>query len=210
MLLSFHKFFYWFITSQSVHLSLNYPLAPTNWSELSGTERTRDVVHAGWRDDLGITAFSSSSPFTPFFLSSCFHCSTSREERDRGRGRGGGGEDGLTVDCGHIRNRSWHVFTCGQQCSPSVDICKNYISICFVNTCFDSSPVAERSIVFGLRLLEVHAIDGAAVHSGRTLPGRLGSRGMVRDIGAYGHCRRGICSICLWGEWRRLGRGGRT
>lgn len=88
--------------------------------------------------------------------------------------------------------------------------CKNYISICCLNTCFHSSPVAERSIVFGLRLLEVHAIDGAAVHSGGSLPGRLGSGGMVRDIRPYSHCWRGICSLCLWGEWRWLGRRGRT
>lgn len=98
-------------------LSLICLVVPTNGSELSRTERTRDVVHTGWRDDLGITAFSSSSsPFSPFFicniLSSCSYCSTSREERDRGWRRGGGGEDRFTIDCGDKRNRYWHVFPC--------------------------------------------------------------------------------------------------
>ena len=82
--------------------------------------------------------------------------------------------------------------------------------ICCLITCFDSSSVAERSIVFCLRLLEVHAIDGAAVHSGGALPGGLRPGGMVWDIGTHGHCWRGICSLCLRGEWRRLGGGGRA
>lgn len=38
-------------------------------------------------------------------------------------------------------------------------------------TCFDCSPVAERCVVFGLRVLKVHAVDGAAVHGGGALPG---------------------------------------
>lgn len=33
---------------------------------------------------------------------------------------------------------------------------------------------------------------------------------MVRDVGTYGHRRRGICPLCLWGQWGGLGGGGRT
>lgn len=80
----------------------------------------------------------------------------------------------------------------------------------FTVDCFDSSPVAQRSIVFGLRLLEVHAVDGAAVHGSRALPGGLRPGGVVRYVGTYGHRWRGICSLRLWGQWRGLGGGGRT
>lgn len=65
-------------------------------------------------------------------------------------------------------------------------------------TCFDSSPVAQRPVVLGLRLLEVHAVNGAAVHGGGALPRRLGPGGMVRDVRTNGHRWRGICSLCLW------------
>lgn len=51
-------------------------------------------------------------------------------------------------------------------------------------TCFDRSPVAQRSKVLGLRVLEVHAVDGAAVHGGGALPGGLGPGGVLRHVGA--------------------------
>lgn len=89
-------------------------------------------------------------------------------------------------------------------------ICEKSILICCLITCFESSPVAERSIVFGLRLLEVHAVDGAAVHGGGALPGGLGPGRVVRDVGTYGHRWRGVCSLCLWGQRRGLGGGGRA
>lgn len=78
-------------------------LVPTNRGEFSGAERTRDVVYIGRRQDLSISALTSS------FLSICnilFTCSyssspsSSLEKRDRGRRRGGGGEDGFAIDCG--------------------------------------------------------------------------------------------------------------
>lgn len=72
-------------------------------------------------------------------------------------------------------------------------------------TCFDSCPAAERSIVFCLRLLEVHAVDGTAVHGGRTLPGRLGPGGVVGDVGTNSHSWWRVCSLSLWRQRRRLG-----
>lgn len=77
-------------------------LVPTNRGEFGGAERTRDVVYDGWRQDLSISALTSS------FLSICnilFTCSyssssSSLEKRDRGRRGGGGGEDRFAIDCG--------------------------------------------------------------------------------------------------------------
>lgn len=82
-------------------MCLIYSLVPTNWGELSGTEGTRDVVNAGWRENLPITALASTFPY--FFicniLSSCSYSSSSPlEKRDRGWRGGGGGEDGFAVD----------------------------------------------------------------------------------------------------------------
>lgn len=73
-------------------------------------------------------------------------------------------------------------------------------------TCFDSRPVAKRAVVLRLRLLEVHAVDGAAVHAGRTLPGRLGPGGVVGDVGTNSHGGWRVCSLGLWRQRRRLGR----
>lgn len=70
-------------------------------------------------------------------------------------------------------------------------------------TCFDSSPVAEGAVVFGLRVLEVHAVDGAAVHGGRALPGRLRPGRVVRDVGTNCHSRRRVCPFCLRGTRER-------
>lgn len=77
-------------------------------------------------------------------------------------------------------------------------------------TRFDSGPVAKRSVVFRLRLLEVHAVDGAAVHGGRALPGRLGPGGVLGDVGTNGHGRRRVRSLSLRRQGGRLGRGSRT
>lgn len=82
--------------------TLTYLLVPTNRGELRGTEGTRDVIHARWREDLTVAALSSS--FSPFLicyiLSSCSHTSTSSlEERDRGRRGRRRGEDGFAIDC---------------------------------------------------------------------------------------------------------------
>lgn len=86
----------------------------------------------------------------------------------------------------------------------SVSIC------CCLITRFDGGPVAQRSIVLGLRVLEVHAVDGAAVHGGRALPGRLGPGGVVGDVGTDGHGWRRVCPLCLGGQWRGLVGGGRA
>lgn len=86
---------------------LIYPLVPTNWGELSGTQGTRDVIYAGWMEDLPITAISSSyfsSVFICNILSCCSYSSSSLEERDRGRRGGGRGQDGFTIDCGRKGN----------------------------------------------------------------------------------------------------------
>lgn len=88
-------------------MSLIYSLVPTNRGELSGTEGTRDVVHAGWREDLPITALASSFPsfFICNILSPCSSSSSSSlEKRDRGRRGGGGREDGFTIDYGEKGN----------------------------------------------------------------------------------------------------------
>lgn len=87
-------------------------LVPTNRGEFSGAERTRDVVYVGRRQDLSISALTSS------FLSICnilFTCSysssSSLEKRDRGRRRGGGGEDGFAIDCGQRERECDHEFS---------------------------------------------------------------------------------------------------
>lgn len=87
-------------------MSLIYSLARTNWGEFGGTEGTGDVVHAGRRQDLPISAFASSFPsfFICDILSSCSYSSSSLEKGDRRRRGGGGGEDGFTIDCGEKGN----------------------------------------------------------------------------------------------------------
>lgn len=75
-------------------------------------------------------------------------------------------------------------------------------------TRFDRSPVAQRSIVLGLRVLEVHAVDRAAVHGGGALPGGLGPGGVVGDVGADGRRRRRVGALRLGGQRRGLAGGG--
>lgn len=77
-------------------------------------------------------------------------------------------------------------------------------------TSFDRSPVAQRSIVLGLRVLEVHAVDGAAVHGGRALPGGLRPGWVVRYVGTDGRGRRRVSALRLRGQRRGLARGGRA
>lgn len=75
-------------------------MVPTDWGELRGTEGTRDVVHAGRRQDWPIAVLSFPSVCN--VLLSRFYSSTSSslEKGDWGWRGGGGGQDGFAVDYG--------------------------------------------------------------------------------------------------------------
>lgn len=161
---------------------------PTDWGELGRTERTGDVVHIG-RGHLPLASLASCFATVWDILLSGFDSSV--EEGDGGGGGGGSREDWFTVDCrrerGSERMRTLHsVFfgVWGQSNGGSF-------------TRFDRSPVAQRSIVLGLRVLEVHAVDGAAVHGGGALPRGLGPGGVVGDVGADGRGRRRVGALRL-------------
>lgn len=168
--------------------------SPTDWGEFGGTEGTRDVVDIGWGQNPSIAALPSFSSIC-HILFTCLYGSSSLQKRD-GRWRcGGAGEDRFTIDY----REGYGFFMIVPVTTLNTDLLESWV------TCFDRCPVAKWSIVFRLRLLEVHAVDGAAVHGGRTLPGRLGPGGVVGNIGTDGHRRWKVGSLSLWRQRRRLG-----
>lgn len=97
--------------------------------------------------------------------------------RDGGRGR----DHRLPVDCGDRADSGTGgqpYRTCGRAEA--------------VPTCPDGGPVPKRARVLGLRLMQVHAVDGAAVHGGGALPGGLRPGRLLRDVGTHRHRRRGV------------------
>lgn len=171
--------------------------SPTDWGEFGGTEGPRDVVDIGWRQNPSIAALPSFSSIC-HILFTCLHGSSSLQKRDGRWRRGGAGEDRFTIDYGE-----GHGFLIIVPVTTlKTDLLESWV------TCFDRCPVAKRAVVFRLRLLEVHAVDGAAVHGGRTLPGRLGPGGVVGNVGTDGHRRWKVGSLGLWRQRRRLRWGG--
>lgn len=124
------------------------------------------------------------------------------EEGDGGGGGGRSGKDGFSVDCRRERDEPENKQTV--ECLFVVRVQSDAGS----STCFDCSPVAQRPVVLGLRVLEVHAVDGAAVHGGGALPGGLGPEGVVGDVRADGHGWGRLCTLSLRGQWGGLARGG--